>query len=339
MKKLIFAAFAAGAMVLAGCTKTEVTKVPESRAIGFDYFVSNSVKAGEVTTDNISKFYVFGGSASNYNLFNNTEVTKVSGEWEYAETQYWADATTQYNFAAYSNGNEKLQSGVSLAADNAHLEIQYTTDGSNDLVYAYRTGITQNADGGNVDLTFFHILSRVQFQFTKDASLNGTELAISDISIDKVAPSATFTGTDNSTTNQYANTNWTNHGTGYAQSFDNPERLTDAAPEQSTAFEYLIPQTAEAETFDVTFTITPTGVLVDDYSATAKKFTVSLPAATDNNWKPAFTYIYTATISAKNFDLTPIVFDVIEVNDGWTQDSIEGDDDILLDSEKGTDAA
>ena len=33
MKKTIFAALAAGALVLAGCTKTEVTEVPEGRAM------------------------------------------------------------------------------------------------------------------------------------------------------------------------------------------------------------------------------------------------------------------------------------------------------------------
>lgn len=73
MKKLIFAAFAAGAMVLAGCTKTEVTKVSESRAIGFDNFVSNSVKSIDKKED-LTAFYVYGGTVADQDIFNNQKV-------------------------------------------------------------------------------------------------------------------------------------------------------------------------------------------------------------------------------------------------------------------------
>lgn len=332
MKKTIFAALAAGALVLAGCTKTEVTEVPEGRAIGFDNFVTNAVKA--LDNNSINKFYVYGGYASNYNLFTDVEVSKATDEWLYDNTQYWENETTAYDFAAYSNDNEKLASGVSLGADN-HLVIAYSTDGSKDLVYAYNHDVTQQTNGGTVDFSFNHILARVAFKFTKDATLDGTEIAVSEIKIKSIKTNGIFTGVDKDPSAQYAYGTWSGWTNSGEQVFDNPASLTDDAASQQTAYEFLIPQTATEGLFEVTFTLIPKGVLADDYGKTEENFRVELPATSDTKWNPAYTYVYTANISAQNFELTPIIFDVTEVNEGWTDDTVNGSD-ILLDTNTGT---
>lgn len=332
MKKTIFAALAAGALVLAGCTKTEVTEVPEGRAIGFTNFVTNAVKA--LDKNSINKFYVYGGYASNYNLFTDVEVSKATGEWLYENTQYWIDNTTNYDFAAYSDDNEKLASGVTLTGDN-HLEIVYSTDGSKDLVYAYNHGINQDTDNGTVDFTFNHILARVAFKFSKDATLDGTTIKVSDIKITTIKTNGTFTGQDLTQGTQYSYNAWENQTTENEQIFDDPEDITDENQTQQTAYEFLIPQPATNELFEVTFTLTPSGVLSEDYGKSAEPFSVKLPATSNNQWNPAYTYVYTANISAQNFKLTPIIFDVTEVNEGWTDDTVNGSD-ILLDTNTGT---
>ena len=75
MKKAIVAALAAGALVLSGCAKTEVTEVSDSRAISFSNFVTSSVKSID-GLGGLEAFYVYGGYEGNWALFNNQKVTK-----------------------------------------------------------------------------------------------------------------------------------------------------------------------------------------------------------------------------------------------------------------------
>ena len=64
MKKAIFTALAAGALILAGCTKVETTDIPESRIIQFTDFVTNDVKSIETAND-LTMFRVFGAVGEN----------------------------------------------------------------------------------------------------------------------------------------------------------------------------------------------------------------------------------------------------------------------------------
>lgn len=335
MKGTILTALAAGALILAGCTKTEVTDVPDSRAISFDNFVTNAVKALD-SKDDLTKFYVYGGPTENTNLFNATEVSFVNSAWSYSPLKYW-EASKTYKFAAYSNENGEA-TGVTLEADN-HLKItDYVSDGTKDLIYTYKHDILCD-DALNMDpveLTFYHILSRVAFQFTKDqVSLAGTDIAVSDIQIKSLNNQGTFTGEDITTQCPYDA--WTGQSGAVAQAFDKEGGnidLTDGQAEEQTDYEYLIPQPANSSGLTVTFTLTPTGTLFDDYRKTARSFSVDLPATSDSKWNPGYTYVYTAEIKANNFELTPIIFDVTEVKI-WEDDNITGGDDILIDSDTG----
>lgn len=338
MKGTILTALAAGALILAGCTKTEVTDVPDSRAISFDKFVTNAVKALD-SKDNLKTFYVYGGPTDDPTLFNATPVNHVNIAWSYSPLKYW-EATNTYNFAAYSNENLTAEN-VTLEASSNHLKIEnYTSDGTKDLIYAYSHGIVCNdADAAlnmpPVELTFYHILSRVAFKFTKDqVSLAGTDIEVSNIKITALNNQGTFTGKDITTQCPYGA--WTGQSGAVAQAFDKEGGnidLTDVQAEGQTDYEYLIPQPANGSGLTVTFTLTPTGTLAKDYSKSAKPFSVTLPATSNSQWNPGYTYVYTAEINSKNFELAPIIFDVTEVK-VWGDGSIT--DDILIDSNTGT---
>lgn len=337
MKGTILTALAAGALILAGCTKTEVTDVPDSRAISFDNFVTNAVKALDTEGDGgLTTFYVYGGPTDNTTLFAGTTVSYANGAWSYSPLKYW-EATKTYNFAAYSNENESV-TGVTLETDN-HLKItDYISDGTKDLIYTYEHDIVCG-DALNmppVGLTFYHILSRVAFKFTKDqVSLAGTDIKVSNIKITALNNQGTFTGEDITTQCPYGA--WTGQSGAVAQAFDKEGGnidLTDVQAEGQTDYEYLIPQPANGSGLTVTFTLTPTGTLADDYSKPAKPFSVTLPATSDSQWNPGYTYVYTAEIKSNNFELTPIIFDVTEVKI-WGNGSITGGDDILIDNNTG----
>lgn len=338
MKKLIFAAFAAGAMVLAGCTKVEVKDVPETRAIGFDNFVSNSVKSIDQNSD-LTKFYVYGGTTAESSIFANDEmsVTWIENDATvtYSPQRFWT-ANTDYQFAAYSNDNTTL-TGVSLYGTIGntsclHLVIPYTADGTKDLVYAQSEKVSYNWNGTDepetVNFTFYHILSNIQFVFTKDAELNDITVAISDLKFTSIAQSGIFTGSDIGGDSQYPFSTW--NTTSAASGEQNVTFKANSTSEDGGTIEsdhmYLIPQAANV--LKVTFTLTPTSDKTT--GLVEKSFEVVLPAPgteSNINWNPGNSYIYTATITAETFDAKPIVFDVIKVND-WSNNSVDITDDI-----------
>lgn len=341
MKKLIFAAFAAGAMVLAGCTKVEVKDVPENRAIGFDNFVSNSVKS--ITSEqDLENFYVFGGYEDGSRIFENTKVssTDQGTTWTYSPDRFWIADQTEYKFAAYSD--EKAAIGTAETYDPSkvafdytigHLTINsYSTNGTKDLVY----GITENstytgASPETVSFTFYHALSKVVFKFTKDASLDDINVAIADLKIDQITTSGKFVGAAASD-NQLPYTVWNRDGATTADqnvAFENATINTNGASLSSTPL-FLIPQGTDTP-LKISFKLTPSTENNIPTGLEGKTFTsVELPATNESQWKPGYSYIYTATISAATFDANAIVFDVTSVK------TFESDVDIPLEGEDFT---
>lgn len=333
MKKTIFATLAA-ALVLASCAKVEVTEVPDSRAIGFDNFVTNAVKSID-NADALSTFYVYGGPNGSYSDFTNVEVTKqATGEWGYTPAQYWESiGDVNYQFAAYSNDNQTATGDITFNDTDFHLILaNYTTDGSKDLIYAYAHNQTYNNTSGTVSLDFRHILSKIIFRFSKNETLNGSDLVISEVNIKSVKNTGTFSGKDIAGS-QHDATSWTPSGEGAPASFDfaNEAKLTDDAKTVDSNPEFLIPQATGETLLQVEFTVTPSGVIADEYSKGVKTFSVDLPVTTDNTWKPGLVYIYSAIIDAENFELKPIEFDVT-MNNNWDDPANESDD-ILPDTE------
>lgn len=338
---MIFAALSAGALLLAGCTKTEVTEMPDGRAIIFSNFVTNAVKAPVDASEDLSAFYVYGNYAAE-NVFIN-QLVNVS--WDggtstctYTPSKFWVD-NQPYYFAAYSDGNAKLDNGA-VTYSQHHLEIDYTVgteaDFEGDLLYAYAdgngAGYTYNGTTAMqpVPFIFKHILSKITFSFTKAADLNGVDLTVTDLKV-TANPSGTFTGTDLGGAAQYPLSAWGTTGTPEEVSFDCASLVLDdannvtagratVADETSHVF---IPQSVTGYT--VKFTVTYDDPTIEGVDSKSLSFDVSIAGTKDNNWKPGYHYTYTAQIKASNLDLEPIVFTVTEVS-GWTPEPV---DDIV----------
>ena len=102
-KQLLFVACAA--LALASCSEKETVEMPDSAAIGFGTFVDNATRGGELTTNNLTEFYVFGKFGENVIFDGVNGPAHVTGSeannaWTYSPTQYWQVGT--YNFIAYS---------------------------------------------------------------------------------------------------------------------------------------------------------------------------------------------------------------------------------------------
>lgn len=338
---MIFAALSAGALLLAGCTKTEVTEMPDGRAIIFSNFVTNAVKAPVDASEDLSAFYVYGNYAAE-NVFIN-QLVNVS--WDggtstctYTPSKFWVD-NQPYYFAAYSDGNAKLDNGA-VTYSQHHLEIDYTVgteaDFEGDLLYAYADGSGAGYiyDGIKamqpVPFTFKHILSKITFSFTKAADLNGVDLTVTDLKV-TANTSGTFTGTDLGGAAQYPLSAWGTPGTPEEVSFDCASLVLDdannvtagMAPVADETSHVFIPQSVTGYT--VKFTVTYDDPTTEEVDNESLSFDVSIAGTQDVNWKPGYHYTYTARIKASNLDLEPIVFTVTEVS-GWTPEPV---DDIV----------
>lgn len=201
MKRSLFMLGVAVA-ALSSCSQSEILEVAEGRAIGFSSFVNNNTRAAitEIAgTDDLTEYYVYGYHTDNIPVFENVKVNTNGTEY----TAYWEQGKT-YNFAAYSDGNSKIDSDISFSSTEDKLTISnYTPDNSKDLVAAIAEELTCNdpSTQGKVALTFKHLLSQVKFTFTNTDSRSYT-MKISDIQIANAINTAKveFTGTGSAAT-------------------------------------------------------------------------------------------------------------------------------------------
>ena len=192
MKKLFLSVFAIAA--LASCMQDETLGAAQRENIVFENaFVDNTTKAIDpsITTNGenaISTFQVWGTTQGDHKdakivpIFADVEVEKTADVWGYANnlTQYWIDGN-KYNFAAVVNG-QNVQVGDNFLPKT----IEYTANGTTDLLYARSTNdIPGKASGnGKVGFTFSHLLSKAVFTFT-NTSLDNTKnlYVVEDIKI------------------------------------------------------------------------------------------------------------------------------------------------------------
>lgn len=349
MRKAIFTTLAAGAFILAGCTKTEVTEVSDSRAISFSNHVTNAVKSIDKLGD-LTTFYVYGAHTDGQEVFSGDAVSLSNGEWTYNPTRYWDETKSAYKFAAYTDNNKTVNNpeNVEFTYSSGHLKItDYTvnntpTDGS-DLLYAVGyDGSDYVFDGparSEVQLEFKHILSKVTFNFSKAADLNGVEIEVSDITINAFNQ-GTFTGNTPSTGSQYALNCWATSGQKSGIAFDNFRLTGNATDETSKNIQtrVFLPQDLETPTaYNIVFTIKYSNTINDDGTIDntqknqIKDFTCTIAGTEDGKWNPGYSYTYTAEINSTNLEgLYPIVFTVD--HDGWDEKDVS---DIISDDEKG----
>lgn len=324
MKKSFFM-FGVVTMALASCTQNEVVEYAENRAIQFDTFVNNNTRAGITEigkTGDLTEYYVYGYHTDDVPVFENVKVTSAGVD----KSAYWQQGKT-YNFAAYSDGNAKLTSGVSFEAETNTLTISgYTPDNSKDLVAAVADELTCDdpQTQGKVELSFKHMLSQVKFTFNNENSRSYT-MKISDIKISNAVKTGTGTLVGNSVAT------WSGNLTGdgvEAYLFDG---LDDIAEDGTHSTACLVIPQANAN-LKVTFTAT----FWDEGSSEEQpikkgQFVASLKydnsgrvdGTEENKWTAGFRYNYTVTINGDDIDdpehpdeLKPIEFDVTEVS-GW----------------------
>ena len=349
MRKAIFTTLAAGAFILAGCTKTEVTEVSDSRAISFSNHVTNAVKSIDKLGD-LTTFYVYGAHTDGQEVFSGDAVSLSNGEWTYNPTRYWDETKSAYKFAAYTDNNKTVNNpeNVEFTYSSGHLKItDYTvnntpTDGS-DLLYAVGyDGSDYVFDGparSEVQLEFKHILSKVTFNFSKAADLNGVEIEVSNITINAFNQ-GTFTGSTPGTGSQYALNCWATSGQKSGIAFDNFRLTGNATDETSKNIQtrVFLPQDLETPTaYNIVFTIKYSNTINDDGTIDntqknqIKDFTCTIAGTEDGKWNPGYSYTYTAEINSTNLEgLYPIVFTVDY--DNWDEKNVN---DIIIDNEKG----
>lgn len=314
MKKVIIAALSVGAMVLAGCTKTEVTDIPDSRYIGFDNaFIGNPTKAGLPVDEQfgaqngISQFFVFGNTASEV-VFDEVRVYESNDQWVYDELKQWANGQT-YKFAAYSvtdaNGLPAENGTAAFDYDAHQLTITgYTSNDTyqRDLLVA-TSAQTLNPDNEPVAFTFKHALSMIKFTFQSSLG-EKNPITITDFKVAGINTKANLTVKESSGTQIV----WDNHSENTTAFTDSRGSMvaTTTTPAVSEEF-VVIPQTVSG-TVTVTFHVEIVGL--QDKVLTA---TIESPA-----WEYGKRYNYVATITGTDVDVIEFADPIV---DDWIDDA------------------
>lgn len=302
MKKS-FLMLGVAAMALASCTQNEVVEYAENRAIQFDAFVGKSTRADvkELDTDGLTQFNVFAYHTGNVVDYNNVAVTGGGSSWTAEANAYW-QANNDYEFAAYSDQNTALSSGVSFA-DKTLTFTGYTV-GEKDLVAA-QTSVKSQTDVNSysaVSLTFYHMLSQIKFTF-KNSDAADYKLAISNI---KITAGKTANGTFTMTAPNIPSITWdaTDSNNGEYTIAD----IADIAkgPSGSTASESLLILPQSTTGLKVTFTARLT-----DANGTAiatGNFEAPLTISEDGGdaWEPGYRYNYIAELNGSDVPVNPV---------------------------------
>lgn len=293
---------AVAALALSACSKNETVEIAGNQAIKFgNAFVNNSTRAMNDVTSASLTFFVYGNygdaeNSGNNKVFINDEFVWSGSGTATGKEAYW-QANKYYNFGAYSDGNNSLES---VTFDNTGvMAITDYTVGDNDLVMAtpivnYATG-DANTDETVQQLTFRHLLSKVKFTFTTDYSAAHT-VTVSDLK---------FTAANQGA---HDGTEWIPGTADDEYAFTIPE-FTSA--DGSSADEcYVLPQ---SNAINATFTVTVSDGA--DYEIT-KEFTGSL-AYDGNEWKEGFAYNYTVLINGDTMEETDPIIKFSASVDEW----------------------
>ena len=171
MKRQVFL-LAAVAAVAAGCTKSETVGTADGKWIRFDNaFVGNATKGVEVIDkSSLTTMYVYGTSTSKEDLFLNTEVRKEGDSWVYSPLVEYKSGET-YTFAAYSDGNNKIDNN-NVSWSNNQLSItdySVSDEEQNDLVVSIASNANNlQTENQKVAFAFSHALAKIKFTITSE---------------------------------------------------------------------------------------------------------------------------------------------------------------------------
>lgn len=329
---------------MASCSLEEVMEQPEPQAIGFSSFVGKPTRAvTEIVNPNgsasgvqtpLTKFYVFGrygakdGADYGNVVYENAEVTVNGSSFTNvgpADVQYWA-LNKDYKFAAYSDGNSKIESDISFGTDG-NITIADYEAGDKDLILAIPNEVSTGATitEGNPDavpLTFNHLLSQVSFQFVGESFPAGYQIKITDLTF-SVNNTATYTSSNESwdvPTNPASKGYTVASGAAFAF---NTQTKSDA--------NFVIPQGYSSE-----ITATFTATIYDKYNSevASKAFTTASLLASSasgipTKWDKGYRYQYNIKLTPSEMtNMFPIKFTVTTVSD-WENNATPGASDDL----------
>ena len=243
MKKFFIAIVALAAAV--SCSNDDIISI-DRQAIGFgNPFVENSVRATDYSVPaNLTQFKVYGivkGTAGTVNIFADVPVTgTVGADWSYNEqyNQYWIPGAA-YNFAAVVDATVATSNATETIGMPTTLTTTADNNGNlNDMLYATASVASAVANQGVVELTFDHMLSKVHFTVTSNAT-GGYSHTVTGIKVSNFSE-GTYT---------IANNTWS--GTATNVEFGEISKVTKEAA-KSNASLLLVPN---AEPFKVEFTV------------------------------------------------------------------------------------
>lgn len=328
---------------MASCSLEEVMEQPEPQAIGFSSFVGKPTRAvteiikpdgtaSGVQTP-LTKFYVFGRygdkNGANYGnvVYENAEVTVNGSSFTNvgpADVQYWVP-DKDYKFAAYSDGNSKIESNISFGEDG-NITITSYSAGSNDLILAtpaeVQTNATISAQPDAVSLTFNHLLSQVSFQFVGESFPDGYQIKIEGLTF-SVNNTATYTSSDGL---------WGEPTTSASKGYTVASGAAFAFDTKTTSdANFVIPQSYNSSDITAAFTAT----IYDKYNSevASKAFTTASLLANSTSgipaeWVKGYRYQYNIKITPSEMtNMFPIKFTV--TTSDWLDSTIPGDSNNL----------
>lgn len=357
MKKLFI--FAVAAAMLVGCNNDDQTgsATTDGNAVGFRPVITKNTRATEATAANIKDFKAFGawtGSVAPANTFDfmyGTNVVRGTGStWTYSPLAYWP-ATGTVDFYAFSPaGSRGIVSVFDIVDADPIIEYAVPTDKAlqEDFLVAKAEGLDKEDHTGEVQLTFDHALAQLVFQARsalKDVVFNieaieitglqtNGELDLSDVAsgwdlatnvtpafADYSAPIFTTQVNYTASTTKYNNVTGPNDGLMVM-----PQTLTKLGNGTDTTPEDGIPDDYAADATTIYLVVTYGAQQVNDGAqivASGTKVYLPLTAAILNGeFLMGKKYIFQLTM---NTGITPVVFNVLGVND-WDVD-IDGDGD------------
>ena len=331
MKKIFVAMLALAAAT--ACSNDELVSVNQE-AIAFDNaFVNNSTRSVVDpsfvnTEDGIFADFVVYGYVNGADLFPGTPVSKtisntdLKSVWKYEGTQYWIEGGV-YDFSAVApltDGNWTL---VADSDSKDGLSLEFTNDGTTDLLYAKTTPYTATASGNPmVGFNFKHVLSKVKFSFENAYNADYTTIKVKNIKIENAYAQGSVALTS-------AATDWTGHNGNVELDFGMATDAEETADKENAEVAYAYNKTYESQnelflipgamptdgyqvTFDVDLLVSGTSVKVFKHTVYAE-FTPAVGNA----------YDIKAVINAENIDpdhaQEPIEFTVTNIG-GWDTD-------------------
>lgn len=311
MKKILLAILCAGA--LAGCAREDVTTTPQVAVTFADAYVDvqgtqTKVADPSITTGSIDAFKVWGFMDQKGGImFDGELVSKVGGEWTYANQQYWTPNHTYFFGALAPVENSNWTLDCSNANEYGLGVVSFTNlEGTEDLLYASTSVKTPDIDKllaegmDPVKLTFSHLLSKLKFTFINGFTTENMTMQVSEIKM-TVPKTATI---DLAVENWWDNDDWKLNGNETATlSFEDIPLLESTKSGVSANERLTIPADATAE-YNVSFKV---NLFVGDQPAMEVVKTATLTGVAFNMGR---SYNIKTEINPDNLGLHPIEFEV-----------------------------